>query len=281
MLFGVHVFPTEHSIQPDELACAAEKRGLESIWFSEHTHIPVHFLRSTERGQALPDYYWQTYDPFVATTLAAASTENIKIGTGVSLVIEWDPIILANAVATLDRISRGRFIFGIGAGWLESEMANHGVVYRTRFQLLSEQIRAMKEIWGSEESEFHGNFVNFDKMRSFPKPYQRPHPPIIMGGAGKKALESVLEVCDGWAPWMLEWSRTKEIITELRQRAMMIGRDPDSLEMSVFEESIPDRKMLDEMEEAGVKRLIITVFAQGRDESLQIVDKLAEVKDRR
>jgi probable F420-dependent oxidoreductase len=277
MLFGIHVFPTEHSIQPDELARAAEERGLESIWFSEHTHIPVHFLRTTERGQALPEYYWQTYDLFVAMTLAAASSEKIKLGTGVSLVIERDPIILANTVATLDRISQGRFIFGIGAGWLEAEMANHGVVYRTRFQLLKEQIRAMKEIWTTEESEFHGKFVNFDKMRSFPKPYQRPHPPIIMGGAGQKSLECVLDVCDGWAPFQLEWSKTKEIIAELRQRAETIGRDPDSLEMSVFEDRIPDRKILAEMEEAGVKRLVITIFGQGRDESLPTLDKLAEV----
>ncbi len=277
MLFGIHVFPTEHSIQPDELARAAEERGLESIWFSEHTHIPVRFLRTTERGRALPEYYWQTYDLFVALTLAAASTEKIKLGTGVSLVNEHDPIILANTVATLDRISQGRFIFGIGAGWLETEMANHGVVYRTRFQLLKEQIRAMKEIWTTEESEFHGKFVNFDKMRSFPKPYQRPHPPIIMGGTGQKSLECVLDVCDGWAPFLLEWSKTQEIISELRQRAEMIGRDPDSLEMSVYEESIPDRKMLAEMEEVGVKRLIITIYGQSRDEALPMLDKLAEV----
>ncbi|MFC2053417.1 LLM class F420-dependent oxidoreductase [Chloroflexota bacterium] len=277
MLFGIHAFPTEHSIQPDELARAAEERGLESIWFSEHTHFPVHFLRTTEQGQALHEYYWQTYDLFVAMTLAVASTEKIKLGTGVSLVIERDPIILANSVATLDRISQGRFIFGIGAGWLEAEMVNHGVVYRTRFQLLKEQIRAMKEIWTTEESEFHGKFVNFDKMRSFPKPYQRPRPPIIMGGAGKKSLECVMDVCDGWAPYMLEWSKTKEIIAELHQRAVTIGRDPESLEMSVFEESIPDGKILAEMEEAGVKRLVITIFGQGRDESLPILDKLAEV----
>ena len=277
MFFGIHLFPTEHSIQPDELARAAEERGLESIWFSEHTHIPVHFLCTTNRGGALPEYYWQTYDPFVALTHAAASTERIKLGTGVSLVIEHDPIILANIVATLDRISQGRFIFGIGAGWLEAEMANHGVVYRTRFQLLKEQIRAMKEIWTTEESEFHGKFVNFDNLRSFPKPYQRPHPPIIMGGTGQKSLECVLDVCDGWAPFLLEWSKTKDIIAELRQRAEMIGRDPDSLEMSVFEDRIPDRKILVEMEETGVKRLIITIFGQGRDESLPMLDRLAEV----
>jgi alkanesulfonate monooxygenase SsuD/methylene tetrahydromethanopterin reductase-like flavin-dependent oxidoreductase (luciferase family) len=253
MLFGIHVFPTEHSIQPNELARAAEERGLESIWFSEHTHIPVNFLRTTERGQALPEYYWQTYDPFVALTQAAASTESIKLGSGVILVIEHDPIILANAVASLDLISQGRFIFGIGAGWLEAEMANHGVVYRTRFQLLKEQIRAMKEIWTTE-----------------------PHPPLIMGGAGQKSLECVVDVCDGWAPWLLEWSKTKEIIAKLRQKAVTIGRNPDSLEMSVFEESIPNPRMLAEMEEAGVKRVIITIFGQSRDESLPILDKLAE-----
>jgi len=278
MLFGIHVFPTENSIQPDELARAAEERGLESVWFSEHTHIPVRYLQTSEQGgRPLPDYFWQTYDPFVALTHAAASTEKIKLGTGISLVIEWDPIILANAVATLDRISKGRFIFGIGAGWLEAEMANHGVDYRTRFQLLKEQVRAMKEIWTTEESEFHGKFVNFDKMRSFPKPYQRPHPPIIMGGAGQKSLECVVEVCDGWAPFLLEWSKTKEIIAELQQRAVTIGRDLDSIEMSVFQESIPDRNMLAEMEETGVKRIIITISGQGSDESLPILDKLAKL----
>jgi probable F420-dependent oxidoreductase len=277
MLFGIHVFPTEHSFQPDELARAAEERGLESVWFSEHTHIPDHFLRTAERGRALPDYYWQTYDPFVALTHAAASTEKIKLGSGVILVIEHDPIILANAVASLDRISQGRFIFGIGAGWLEAEMANHGVVYRTRFQLLKEQIRAMKEIWTTDESEFHGKFVNFDRIRSFPKPYQRPHPPIIMGGAGQKSLECVVDVCDGWAPWLLDWSKTKESIAGLRQQAVTMGRDPDSLEMSVFEDSIPSPRTLAEMEEAGVKRVIITIFGQSRDESLPILDELTEV----
>jgi probable F420-dependent oxidoreductase len=279
MLFGIHVFPTEDSIQPDELARAAEERGLESVWFSEHTHIPDAFLQAPDRGEdPLPDYYWQTYDLFVAMTLAAASTENIKVGTGVSLVIERDPIILAKTVATLDRISHGRLIFGIGAGWLEGEMANHGVVYRTRFQLLKEQIRAMKEIWTTEKSEFHGKFVNFDKMRSFPKPYQRPHPPIIMGGAGQKSLECAVELCDGWAPWLLEWSKTKDAIAALRQRAAMGGRDPDSLEISVYEESIPDQKMLSEMEEAGIRRLIITIFGRNRDEAFPMLDKLAEVR---
>ncbi len=146
MQFGVHIFPTQFSFQPDELARAAEERGLESVWFSEHTHMPVRFLNASP----LPDYYWQTYDIFVAMTLAAAATKNIKVGTGVSLVVERNPIFLAKETATLDFLSKGRFIFGIGAGWIEAEMADHGVVYRTRFQLLKEQIRAIKEIWTTD-----------------------------------------------------------------------------------------------------------------------------------
>lgn len=278
MQFGVHIFPTEASIQPDELARAAEQRGLDSVWFSEHTHIPVRFLNAPGRGPSLPEYYWQTYDIFVAMTLAATTTNTIKIGSGVSLVIEHDTILIAKEVATLDLISKGRFIFGVGAGWLESEMADHGVVYRTRFQLLKEQIRAVKEIWTKEEPEFHGKFVNFDPMKIFPKPYQRPHPPIIMGGEGDKAIECAAEVCDGWAPWGLEWSQAKEVIAKLRGQATAFGRDPDSLEISLFVMSIPEQAALAEMESNGVKRVILTVYGQTREEVLPKLDLLAKNK---
>lgn len=276
MQFGVHVFPTEYSFQPDELARAVEDRELDSLWFSEHTHIPIGFLNSPEGKSRLPDYYWQTYDVFVAMTIAAAATKDIKIATGVSLIIERDPIILAKETATLDLLSGGRFIFGVGAGWLESEMADHGVDYRTRFQLLKEQIRAIKEIWTTSESEFHGKFVNFDKMRAFPKPYQRPHPPIIMGGAGEKSIECAVEVCDGWAPWLMEWPKAKETITKFRQQASENGRDPNSLEISLFEKSIPDRKTIAEMETTGVKRIILTINGQNREEALPTLDLLAK-----
>jgi probable F420-dependent oxidoreductase len=275
--FGVHIFPTTTSFQPDDLARAVEERGLESLWFSEHTHIPVRFLSAPGRGASLPDYYWQTYDIFVAMTLAAAATKTLKIASGVSLVIEHDTILLAKETATLDLISRGRFLFGIGAGWLESEMADHGVVYRTRFQLLKEQIRAIKEIWMRDEAEFHGPFVNFDKMKAFPKPYQRPHPPIIMGGAGEKALECAAEVCDGWAPWLLEWAKAKEGLAELKRQAVANGRDSGALEISLFEKSIPDLQTMAEMESAGVKRIILTLFAQTREEALPKLDLLAKV----
>ncbi len=277
MQFGVHIFPTEHSVQPDELARAVEERGLESLWFSEHTHIPVRFLHTPGRGSTLPDYYWQTYDIFVAMALAAAATKRIKIASGVSLVTERDPINLAKETATIDLISKGRFIFGVGVGWLESEMADHGVVYRTRYQLFKEQIRAIQEIWMTDESEFHGKFVNFDKMKAFPKPYQRPHPPIIMGGSGPKALECAAEVCDGWAPWELEWSRAKEAIAELRKRVAANGRDPGSPEISLFEKDIPDPKTIAEMETAGVERIILTIAAQSAAEALPKLDLVAKV----
>lgn len=278
MQFGVHIFPTEYSFQPDELARAVEERGLDSVWFSEHTHIPLRFLNAPDGTPRLSDYYWQTYDIFVAMTLAAAATKDIKIATGVSLVIERDPIILAKETATIDLLSKGRFIFGIGAGWLESEMADHGVNYRTRFQLLKEQLRAIKEIWTTDESEFHGNFVNFDKMRAFPKPYQHPHPPIIMGGAGEKSIECAVELCNGWAPWLMEWPKAKESITKFKQQATANGRDPNSLEISLFEESIPDKRTIAEMETAGVKRVILTLHGQNREEALPTLDRMAKIE---
>jgi probable F420-dependent oxidoreductase len=277
MQFGVHVFPTEYSFQPDELARAVEDRGLDSLWFSEHSHIPIRFLNAPGRGSSLPDYYWQTYDIFVAMTLAIAATKDLKIATGVSLVIERDPILLAKETATVDLLSKGRLIFGVGAGWLESEMADHGVVYRTRFQLLKEQIRSIKEIWTTDESEFHGHFVNFDKMRAFPKPHQQPHPPIIMGGAGEKAIECAAELCNGWAPWILDWPKAKEAIAELKQQAAANGRDPDHLEISLFEKAIPDKKTIDEMEAIGVKRIILTIFGQNREEALPTLDLVAKI----
>jgi probable F420-dependent oxidoreductase len=278
MQYGVHVFPTEHSIQPDELALAVEERGLESLWFSEHTHIPLRFLNTPGRGPTLPDYYWQTYDLFVAMTLAAAVTKKIKIASGVSLVIERDTIHLAKETATLDLLSKGRLIFGVGAGWLESEMTDHGVVYRTRFQLLKEQIRALKEIWTREEAEFHGKFVNFDTMREFPKPYQKPYPPIIMGGASKKSLECAVEVCDGWAPWVMDWTKAKEVIARLKRQVASNGRDPSSFEISLFEKSIPDPKTIAEMETAGVNRIILTIFGGSREEALPALDQFARIR---
>jgi alkanesulfonate monooxygenase SsuD/methylene tetrahydromethanopterin reductase-like flavin-dependent oxidoreductase (luciferase family) len=165
----------------------------------------------------------------------------------------------------------------VGAGWLESEMADHGVAYSTRFQRLREQIRAIKEIWTTGESEFHGKFMNFDKMKAYPKPHQQPHPPIIMGGSGERAIECAAEICDGWAPWQMEWTKAKQAIAELTQQAAANGRDPSLLEISLFEASLPDEKTITEMETAGVKRIILTIQGQSREEALPALDLLAKV----
>jgi probable F420-dependent oxidoreductase len=273
MQFGVHIFPTQFSFQPDELALTAEELGLESVWFSEHSHVPVRFLNASPQ----PDHLWQTYDIFVAMTLAVTATKHIKIGTGVSLIVERNAFFLAKETATLDLLSKGRFIFGIGAGWIGPEMADHGVVYSTRYQLLKEQIQAIKEIWTTNESEFHGKFVNFDKMKAFPKPYQQPHPPIFMGGGGEKAIECAAELCDGWAPWGMEWTKVKEAIAKLKKQAIANGRDPNSLEISVIDESIPDKKTIEEMETAGVKRIILTILGQSREQALPKLDLLTKI----
>jgi len=208
-------------------------------------------------------------------TLAASATEHVKVGTGICLVIQRDPIILAKETATIDLISKGRLIFGVGAGWLEPEITDHGVVYRTRWQLLREQLCAIKEIWTTAESAFHGRYVNFDTMRAFPKPSQHPHPPIIMGGSGEKSIELAAELCDGWAPAELEWPRARERIAELRRKAASLGRESLSLEISLFERAIPDKNDIAEMEAAGVKRIVLTIGGQSRDQALPTLDLLA------
>jgi len=280
MQYGIHLFPTAISIQPDELALAAEEREFESVWFSEHTHIPVKFLSSGEDGPALPDYYWQIYDPFVASTLACAGTSRIKIGTGVCLVIEHDPITLAKTVASVDQASKGRFIFGIGAGWIAEEMENHGVTYQTRYRLIDEQLTAIKKIWIEDEVEFKGDFVQFSKMKSYPKPYQYPSPPIIAGGGvGPKSLDLVVQHCDGWMPLLgfPEWDRLKGGIEDLNQRAIQICRDPSSIELSIFCWSPPDQLTREEMETLGIKKIIITLEARDRDSVLPLLDKYAKL----
>ena len=277
MLFGVHQFPTQYSMPPHELALAAEQRGLESIWFSEHTHIPVRYIQKREQnGNPLRKFFWELFDPFVALSYVAATTTSLKIGTGVNLLVEHDPISVAKQVATLDQLSGGRFLFGVGAGWIEEEMLNHGVAYRTRFSLLKEKVLALKQIWTEEEAEFQGRFISFDKLRSNPKPRQRPHPPVIMGGEGAKSIELAVELADGWAPFLLDWSTTKELISRLRQLLSGAGRNPDSFEVSIYQNEIPDKNILAEMEAAGVKRYILTVYDKPREECLFSLDSLTQ-----
>ena len=204
MKIGLNIFPTDKAISPIVLAKEAEIRGFESLWFPEHSHIPT--SRETPWGgdpslPPLPEMYWRTIDQFVALSAVAASTTELKIGTGITLVAQRDPIWLAKEVASLDYISNGRFLFGIGYGWCVEEMRNHGVNYNERRDILREKILLMKELWVKDEAEFSGSIHQLEKSWAWPKPVQKPHPPIILGGAvGKKTARHIAEFCDGWMP---------------------------------------------------------------------------------
>ena len=200
MKFGAFMFPTDYSIGPAELATEVEARGFESLWFPEHTHIPASRQSPYPGGGELPQEYSHTLDPFVALGAAAAVTERILLGTGISLIIEHDPITLAKIVATLDQISGGRVLLGVGGGWNREEMSNHGTDPSRRWKLLRERIEAMKAIWTQDAAEYHGEFVDFDPIWSWPKPVQQPHPPIILGNAGAGAVGRAVSYADEWMP---------------------------------------------------------------------------------
>lgn len=271
MHLGIAMFPTEYAISPDELASEVEQRGFDSIWFPEHTHIPASRRTPWPGGGDLPREYWHTYDPFIALTAAASATTRLRLGTGICLVIERDPIVAAKEVATLDKLSNGRVIFGIGGGWNAEEMENHGTDYKLRWRVLRERALAMKEIWTKDEAEFHGEFVNFDPIWSFPKPVQKPHPPILMGGDGPTTFERVIEFCDGWMPIGLRLVNIEEKIAALRRRAEEADRDPSSISITIFAANA-DRKALDGLERAGVERAIFYVPPAGRDKVLPVLD---------
>jgi probable F420-dependent oxidoreductase len=277
MDFGVSMFPTEYAIQPDELGRALEERGFESVWFPEHTHIPASRRSPWPGGPDLPREYWSSYDPFVALTAAAAATKRLRVATGICLVVERDPIITAKEVATLDRVSGGRVVFGIGGGWNAEEMEHHGTDFKKRWRVLRERVLAMKEIWTKEEAEFHGEFVNFDRIWSHPKPLQKPHPPILMGGDGPTTFDRVVEFADGWMP-ISRPNRDNPVtkIPELRARAERAGRDPESIPVSIFFAK-PDAAFVETLRAAGVARAIFGVPSEGRDRVLPLLDAYARL----
>src|SRR5262249_5424425 len=277
MLFGVGMFCTDYAIRPDELAREAEDRGFESLWVPEHAHIPASRRSPWPGGGELPKEYWHTYDPFVALTAAAAVTSTIKIATGICLIIERDPITTAKEVASLDFLSGGRFIFGIGGGWNAEEMENHGTDFKKRWRLMRERILAMKEIWTKEEAEYHGEVVNFDPIWAYPKPRQEPHPPILMGGYGPTTFDRVIEYCDGWMPIGFRLEGLKEKIAELKKKAENAGRNPESISVTVFGPK-PDKKELAELSDLGIERVILMLPAAARDTVLPLLDQYAALK---
>jgi probable F420-dependent oxidoreductase len=271
MHVGIAMFVTDQTLHPGELAALVEQRGFESLFVPEHTHIPLSRLTPHPLGP-LKEHYKRTLDPFVALTAAAAATSTLLVGTGVCLVAQRDPIVTAKQVATLDRLSGGRFLFGVGAGWNVDEMQNHGTDPSTRFRLMRERVEAMKAIWTADEAEFHGDLVDFDPIWCWPKPVSQPYPPILMGGSGPKVLDRVLDYADGWAPNAHTFEVLAERHAELQRRAGELGRAP--VPVTVFmREADPDE--LRRMEEIGIARAVIWIDPSERDAAEAALDRIA------
>ena len=277
MKFGISIFATDYAMHPSELAREVEARGFESIWLPEHTHIPVRRISPFPGGGELPKQYWHTYDLFVALTAAAMATTQLRIASGICLMVERDPITAAKEVASLDTLSGGRFIFGIGGGWNAEEMSNHGTYFKKRWQILRERILAMKEIWANDEAEFHGEYVDFDGILSYPKPVQMPHPPIYMGGFGPRTFDRVVEYCDGWVPIAIPPADMGRLVIELRDEAGHAGRDPDELAVTYMTLPGTSREDIDTLTEAGVERIVFSTPVGGADVVLPALDGYAKL----
>ena len=271
MQIGVFIFATDYSIRADDLAEALEERGFESMFLPEHTHIPASRRSPYPGGGDLPREYWHTYDPFVALSFAARASAKLKLGTGICLIAQRDPIVTAKAVASLDRLSGGRVVLGIGGGWNVEEMENHGARYESRFKLLRERVLAMKSLWRDENSEFHGEFVDFDPVWSYPKPAQAPNPPVILGGESKYTLQRVVEFCEGWFPRARANFDPAEGMAELRKVADAAGRDMSTLEVSVFR-APADKQQLERYAQAGIARAVLALPSADRDTVLKLLD---------
>jgi probable F420-dependent oxidoreductase len=269
MKFGISTFVTDEGIAPGALARAIEERGFDSLFVAEHTHIPLSRESPWPRGGELPRKYYRTLDPFVTLTAAAIATERLLLGTGVTLVVERDPIITAKEVASLDLVSGGRVIFGVGVGWNREEMENHGTDPRTRGKLTNERIRAMIEMWTKDEPEFHGQYVDFDPIGIWPKPVQKPYPPIYVGG-GSRAFGRIAEFGDAWLANGLPPDKLEPMLGELREVA---GRD---VPVTVFNASSAPED-LEAYARLGVERLLLSLPTLPESETLNHLDNLAHV----
>ena len=274
--FGVQIFPTDQTIQPIPLAKAVEERGLDSLFFPEHTHIPTARTTPFPGGTDLREWYWRTHDPFVALTAAAAVTKTIKLGTGICLVIERDPIVLAKECASLDVISEGRLILGIGAGWNVEEMENHGASFKDRWKIVREKVLAMKAIWTQDEAEFHGDFVDFDPLWSWPKPVQKGGPPIWMGANSKWVFDRVAEYCDGWMPIGGSGSGGMEnMAAAMAER----GRDMATLDVGLFGAPLDEAQAASRLEQ-GFTHLVFGLPQSEPSAVLHRLDDIAGLVDK-
>jgi probable F420-dependent oxidoreductase len=274
MDFGLAIFPTDYSIDPVTLGRMAEERGFESLWFPEHTHIPASRDTPYPAGGDLPEMYWHTYDPFVALATVASATERLKLATGICLIVERDPITTAKEVASLDMLSGGRFIFGIGAGWNREEMRNHGTDPSSRFGLMRERVEAMKAIWTEDGAEYHGKHVDFGPVWSWPKPVQEPHPPVYVGGNGPKVLDRVVRYGDAWLPNRLKGDdEFVARLEELRRKAEEAGRDP--IPVTLYG-GARRPELIERFAEHGVNRFVYWLPAAGRDEVERRIEEIEQ-----
>jgi probable F420-dependent oxidoreductase len=273
MKFGVYMFPTDYAIGPVELGKAAEDLGFESLFFPEHTHIPTSRRTPFPGGGELPTEYSHTLDPFVALGAVAAVTERIRLGTGICLVIEHDPITLAKEVASLDFVSGGRVLFGIGGGWNREEMENHATNPASRWRLLRERIEAMKAIWTQDEAAYHGEFVNFDAIWQWPKPKQHPHPPILVGGDAPNTLQRVVRYGDAWMP-VGRRGDFKPRLDELNRLAAEAGRG--TIPVSIFG-APPRPEVIEQYANLGIERAIFTLPPAAAGEVLPVLESHAKL----
>ncbi|HEX4429063.1 MAG TPA: LLM class F420-dependent oxidoreductase [Frankiaceae bacterium] len=275
MRYGVTVMLTDKAIGIVELAKAVEERGLDSVWLPEHTHIPTSRLTPPPTGdEVLAEEYKRSVDPFISLAAAAAVTTRLRLGTGVALAAQHDPIVTAKELATLDQLSGGRFVLGTGFGWNVDEMAHHGVDYATRREHAREVVLAMRALWEEEEASFQGKFVNFSPSWSWPKPVQQPLPILLGGGAGPKLFQHIVEYCQGWIP--IGGAGLGKSLPVLRQAAQDAGRDPNELEIVPFG-SHPDRGKLDYFAGLGVTECVFRLPSAPRDIVLPVLDEQARL----
>jgi probable F420-dependent oxidoreductase len=276
MQFGVIIFPTEYAIPIDRLAELAEDRGMESLWVPEHPAIPVDRTTQYPPGEPLPAEYWNALDPFVALAFAAKATRRLRLGTGICLIPEREPIVTAKAISTLDLLSGGRVILGIGGGWLGEEMALFGSEFDKRWAITRERIQAMKRLWTDEEPEFHGKFVDFPKLKFFPKPVQKPHPPILIGAGSRWARQRVVDWADGWMPNMIDPARFARGLDDIRRRAAEKGRDMSTISATAFGVR-PEPEIIRAFAEAGAQRVICVLPPRPEAVVLPVLDRFAAV----
>jgi probable F420-dependent oxidoreductase len=278
MQFGVTMFSTDQAMRPDDLARAAEERGFTSLYVPEHTHIPTSQGTPPPTGDAeLPDYYKRAFDPFVGLTTAAAATRRLRVGTGICLVAQRDPIVTAKAVASLDHLSGGRFVFGIGFGWNADEIENHGVDMRRRRDVAREHVLAMQRLWTDDEATFAGEFVQLPPSWSWPKPVQKPWPPILVGGAaGTTLFEHIAEYANGWIP--IGGAGVREARPELLRAIEHADRDPTDVRIVPFG-TIPEPGKLEYYESIGIEEVVLRVPLGDADVVLPVLDDYARLVD--